>query len=68
MKIGKYIVTTKSAYIGERGYVATADLIWEENDATWETSIHFHQAFATGADAETHALREVHLRLADGRL
>jgi hypothetical protein len=68
MKIGKYVATAKSADTGERGYVGTANLLWDEGDSTWETAIHFHKAFATSAEAEAHALQQVELRVKDGKL
>ncbi|MDB5827171.1 MAG: hypothetical protein JWQ73_1391 [Variovorax sp.] len=68
MRVGKYIVTPRAIEADERVYVGAVELLWDEGDSTWETEVHFHRRFSIEAEALQHAVHEIRLRVADGRL
>lgn len=68
MNIGKYQVRAVAEQSEQGNYYGKAQLLWNDEDATYESSILFHKPFDTAEQARNHSLEQVQLRVRDGVL
>jgi hypothetical protein len=68
VQIGKYRVNAHASRLPDGRWVGTANIRWEEPDATLEQPRHYEQSFDTEDEAIHHALEQVEIRLKNGDL